>query len=189
MDKGNYTGRRIEFTRYAASVFQPHLFAGYERARMGCGSTALALLTGEPPEKIAAKNGRAHHSDEFMLRFLRRLGFRVLQLTLCNVSETTSIVGAANVILLSQLFRKAEATWGVIFNGFYFHNFDIYSLETLSFINKPIVSAYLVFHPRWRPVGKQPRKPDAKVHLAKRTVPFSTLRIEPATTSSAKWGG
>ena len=121
-----------------------------------------------------------------MLKFLRARGFRVLQLTLCNVSETTSVVGAANVILLSQIFRKAEATWGVIFNGSYFHNFDVYSLETLSFINKPIVSAYLVSHQRWVLGDKRPGKPKGKVRRSRRTVPFSALRIETRATSPAK---
>lgn len=186
VDKGTYGGRRIRFDDYAASVFRPHLFFGSIRAEMGCGSTALALLTGVPPEKAAAQNGSTHHSDEFMTRFLRRRGYRVLHLTLCNISATDSMIGKDNVILLSQLFRKNEATWGVIFNGSYYHNFDIYSLEVLSFLNKPILSAYLVIHPSWR-LGRERRdRLRARPIPAKRSVPFSALRIKqsPRRTSN-----
>ena len=189
MEKGTYTGRRINFGEYAASVFRPHVFFGSMRAQMGCGSTALALLTGVPPETVAAENrsGKSHHSDGFMTTFLRRRGFRVLPLTLCNVSASDSMIGKDNVILLSQLFRENEATWGVIFKGFYYHNFDIYSFEALSSINKPILSAYLVFHRSWRLGRRQPDKPTARTAARSRAVPFSTLRIAKAANHPAKF--
>ena len=117
---------------------------------IGCGACALALLTGAAPEVIAKKNRGAHYSDRFMVRFLRDRRFGVLQLTLCNLSAATPKIGTAHVLLLSQLFRQNEGTWGVIFNWTYYHNFQSYSLDALSFLNKPILSAYLVVHPKWR---------------------------------------
>jgi hypothetical protein len=53
-------------------------------------------------------------------------------------------------VLISQLFRPNEGTWGVIFNWTYYHNFPSYALDALSFLNKPILSAYLVAHPKWQ---------------------------------------
>ena len=41
----------------------------------------------------------------------------------------------------------------MIFNETYYHNFQSYALEVLSFLNKPILSAYLVVHPKWRRYG------------------------------------
>ena len=38
----------------------------------------------------------------------------------------------------------------MIFNWTYYHNFQSYALDALSFLNKPILSAYLVVHPKWR---------------------------------------
>jgi hypothetical protein len=150
VDRGFYTGRRVDFALYAVSCFNPYLFSAPFRARLGCGAGALALLTGVAPERIAAKNGGRHYSDEFMLRFLRQHGFSLLRLTLCNVSAGGSKVGKSHVILVSQLILRNEATWGVIYDGNYYHNFCSYYLDSLSLLNKPILSAYLVMHPRWR---------------------------------------
>ena len=85
-----------------------------------------------------------------MVRFLRDHGFEVQRLTQCNIANGLSKIEKQHVILLSQLFRKREATWGIIFSGLYFHNFQVYFLETLTLIRKPIVTAYLVGHPTWR---------------------------------------
>lgn len=150
MEKGSYKGRRVDFSKFAASCFNPYLFAGSPRSRLGCGASALALLTGTAPETITAKKRGTHYSDDFMMRFLRGSGFRVLLLTLCNLSSTTAEIGTGHVLLISQLFRKNEGTWGVIFNGLYYHNFESYLLGTLCFINKPILSAYLVAHLKWQ---------------------------------------
>jgi len=69
-----------------------------------------------------------------MLRFLRNQGFKTLCLTLCNLSRSKSQVQPANVVLLSQLFRRNEATWGVVYDNSYYHNFQHYSLESISFL-------------------------------------------------------
>lgn len=158
MEKGSYNGRRVPFWRYTASRFDPYLFASGANAGFGCGATALALLTGIFPRSIAHENGDHHFPDEFMVQFLRRHRYGVQQLTLCNVSASESNIGPEHVVLLSQLFRRNEATWGVIYSGIYFHNFAVYQLENLSLLNKPVLSAYLVIHPRWRPLRSSPRK-------------------------------
>jgi hypothetical protein len=148
MEKGRYTGRRVDFSAYAVSCFKPHLFQ--VRAGLGCGATALALLTGATPDQIALRNGSKHYSDRFMRRFLREHGFELLLLTQCRVSAALTRIGAGHVVLVSQLILRNEGTWGVFYNNFFFHNFDIYSVDALSCVNKPILSAYLVTHPRWR---------------------------------------
>jgi hypothetical protein len=150
VEKGSYNGRRLDCESYAASCFRPYLFGDDQRARYGCGASALALLTGAFPEKIALKNDSPHYSDRFMVRFLRHHGFEVQLLTQSNIANALSPIGKKNPLLLSQMFRKREATWGVIYNSTYYHNFQIYYLETLTLIKKPIVTAYLVRHPSWR---------------------------------------
>jgi hypothetical protein len=165
MERGCYTGRRVDFSKYAASFFNPHLFHEGLRSRMGCGATALALLTGVAPEIIAGKNGGSHYADDFMIRFLSGRGFSVLALTQCAVSAATNKVGQHHVVLLSQLFRKNEGTWGVLFNDIYFHNFDFFGLTTLSMLNKPILSAYLVMHSRWRLPPMREMKPGLNTRI------------------------
>jgi hypothetical protein len=176
VEKGSYTGRRGDFKKYAASLFNPYLFADL-KSHYGCGATALALLTGVHPSHIARKNGGADYPDQFVVRFLRARGFSVLPLTWCRVSEAKSPVGPTHVILLSQLFRENEATWGVIFNCFYYHNFEIYSLETLSLLNKPVLTAYLVSTPRWKSGPAAVSRPKRRAPVGKMSYYFADLRI------------
>jgi hypothetical protein len=150
VEKGRYTRHRVDFSKYSVAFFTPHIFVGAGRSLCGCGAAALATLTGVPPEIVAALNGQAHYPDSFMCSFLRKYGFSVVSLTLCNISAAKARVGNRNVLLISQLFKRNEATWGVIFNSMYYHNFEIYTLEELSFLNKPVLTAYVVSHLRWR---------------------------------------
>ena len=71
----------MDLGSYAASFFAPHLFCGDARARLGCGATALSLISGVAPEIVASQNGNAHYSDRFMTRFLRARGFSTCRLT------------------------------------------------------------------------------------------------------------
>jgi hypothetical protein len=183
VELGRYTGRRVDFSKYAASFFNPHLFHDGFRLRSGCGATALALLTGVAPEIIAQKNGTPHYADDFMIRFLRRRGFSVLALTQCSVSAATNKVGGQHVVLLSQLFRKNEGTWGVLFNDTYFHNFHIFRLTTLSMLNKPILSAYLVMHSRWRLSRMREEKPGLKTKSKSGAPALAELRGMRGTSS------
>jgi hypothetical protein len=150
VNKGSYTGRCVDFSKYAASCFNPYLYTGYVRTLVGCGASALALLTGVPPEDIAAHKRGAHYSDAFMVRFLRRHGFHLLQLTQCNVSASRFRIGADHVLLVSQLYQRNIGTWIVMHGDQCYHNFDVYALDRFSFINKPLLSAYLVGHRRWQ---------------------------------------
>lgn len=150
MEKGSYNGRRVDFRNYTVARFNPHLFTGVSDAESGCGAAALALLTGISPRCIAMQNGSAHFSDRFMVLFLRRHGYAVQPLTLCNVSTSETEIDLGHVVLLSQLYRRNEATWGVVFSGIYYHNFCLYRLNGLSFLNKPTLSAYLISHSSWR---------------------------------------
>ena len=173
MDKGTYKGRRVVFKHYAVSCFNPFLFSDSASELRGCGAGALALLTGVAPERIAAKNGGIHYSDAFMLRFLRECGFRTLQLTQRNLSAAKDYVGTEHVILLSQLFKRNEATWGVIFGGMYYHNFSLFGLNALSLLNKPVLSAYLVVDPRWR--TRPDKKPALKPVMSRKRLRLKSL--------------
>lgn len=157
MQRGHNTGRRVDFKQFAASCFTPFLYHPPVRQLLGCGATALALLTGIPPQQIGIKKRGAHYSDAFMLRFLRRNGFRTMELTFANRAKAKSKIDDSHVLLLSQWFRHNEGTWVVLHNGTCYHNFDMYTLESLSFVNKPLLSAYVVVHPRWQ----RPEKPPA----------------------------
>jgi hypothetical protein len=140
----------LDFSPFAASFFAPHLYGGSARSALGCGATALAMLTGELPERISLQNRKAHFSDGFMLRFLRARGFRTLRLTPALIVQAKAPIRPDHVLLVSQLFQRGEGTWGIVFGGMYYHNCETYHLSTFSFMNKLILSAFLVLHPKWR---------------------------------------
>ncbi len=95
-------------------------------------------------------------------------------------------IGSDHVLLISQLFRREEGTWGVVFGDFYYHNFSAYDLSTLSFLNKPILSAYLVAHPKWR-IKYAAKKPSPKVPAKGRGVTLARLRRHCEFTQVRKW--
>jgi hypothetical protein len=158
VDAHKHRGRRVDFSPYAASFFAPHLFCGSVRSALGCGASALALITGVAPEIIASQNNGSHYSDPFIVRFLRMRRFRTLRLTQNMMTGAKNNLGPDHVLLVSQLFRHGEGTWGVVFENFYYHNFQVYALSALAFSNKPILSAYVVFHRKWR-INYETEKP------------------------------
>ncbi len=85
-----------------------------------------------------------------MTRFMRSRNFRMFRLTPRSVILAKTKIGPGHVLLVSQWFRPDEGTWGVVYGDFYYHNFEAYLLSSLAFLNKPIMSAYLVIHPKWR---------------------------------------
>jgi hypothetical protein len=99
-----------------------------------------------------------------------------MPLTMCNLSVAKARLGKQHVILVSQLFRRNEATWGIIFNSAYYHNFEVYSLEALSFLNKPILSAYVVYHSKWQAflLPAEPRRKSQSTGNAVSGKPFSS---------------
>lgn len=165
----------MDFSRYAVSYFNPFLFSGTIRQSLGCGASALSLLTGVPPEYVAAKSRDGHYSDEFMVRFLRQRGCHVWRLTQCNVSTAISPLGDAHVILISQLLLRNEGTWGVIYDNKYYHNYSILNVNFISLLNKPILSAYLVVHPKWQLSSLVMDKPSGPQKITNKSMSWSKL--------------
>jgi hypothetical protein len=166
----------VDFSRYATACFNPFLFSSSENASGGCGASALGLLTGIRPANFIPKNGVKHYSDSYMLFCLRHHGFQVFRLTQCNLSHATCGISDRHVLLLSQLYRKNEATWIVLFNSICYHNFDAYSLESLSFINKPLLSAYVLYHPKWQMTSGALVKPLPISRVSRGDVSWASIR-------------
>lgn len=176
----------MDFAPFAASFFAPHLFSAHVRSQLGCGASALALITGVAPEIISSQNGRTHYSDRFMTRFLRARRFRTLRLTPDLLVQAKTKVRPDHVLLISQLFRHGEGTWGVVFADFYYHNFDTYALSSLAFLNKPILSAYLVIHPKWQ-ISYATKKSKAMPPAKGRQLTLASMRKHSEFTDLRTW--
>jgi hypothetical protein len=176
----------MDFSPFAASFFAPHLFSGAARSQLGCGASALALVTGVAPEIISSQNGGSHFSDRFMVGFLRVRNFRTLRLTPRMITGARTKIGSNHVLLVSQWFRSDEGTWGVVYENFYYHNFEAYVLSSLAFLNRPIMSAYLIIHPKWR-INCSVTKPDPKPRAKGRQLTLAFMRKHSEFTHLRTW--
>ena len=112
----------------------------------------MALLTGINPFHISALNkNRDHTSDKFMISFLKSNGFKIAKLTQCSVSNNRTRIMENNikyyhVLLVSQLVLRNECSWSVINDQYDYHGFLVNLLKPLEFVNRPIITSYLLFH-------------------------------------------
>jgi hypothetical protein len=156
METGYYKKRTIDWRKWEVDVFNPHLFLV---DGCGCGASALATLTGVPPQYIhnTNKKNRNHWKDSYMIKFLKICGFKVHHLTKCDVSNTDISYGYASesvtdrhVLLMSQLMNKNSASWTIAHNKLWYHNFQTCSFSPTSILSQPTLSCYLILHPSWR---------------------------------------
>lgn len=138
----------INFSDYKVTKFNPYLF---DRSwSYGCGRTALSTLTGVAPYKFVEQK---NYTDKYMIRELVDRNFVVLPITNADVTQTpqfiVSHIKESHVILASQLAIKGEGTWSAYYGGYSFHNFAVEELKPLEFLNRPLLSAYVIFHSKW----------------------------------------
>jgi hypothetical protein len=62
----------------------------------------------------------------------------------------TNSLAPNNIILISALFRKNEASWGVIYDHVFYHNFRPSQISSLTLINQPLLTAYCLWRPDWK---------------------------------------
>ena len=150
MLKGTYH-KKINFESFEMKKFTPFLYDPIFNF-YGCGYCAASLLTGVFPSKILQLNNKnIHCSDRFLINYLKKNKFKIQPLSLCGVSNTRADIIKNKihpyyVILAKQLYKKNENSWAIICNNFIFHNFTIYPLKELEFVNRPIMGAYLIKH-------------------------------------------
>jgi hypothetical protein len=154
---GFYTKRPVTLYSYRVSKFKfPSDDLVFKSG--GCGANALSVLTRISPTVIERANknwGRSHYNDRFMVGFLRQKGYTVIPITKALVSQGKNPLDVGNrirrdhVLLVSQLYLEDEASWVVLYDGNLMHNFQEAPIYPLEFINRPILTAYLIYHRKW----------------------------------------
>lgn len=161
MIKGKYQRQRVDYERLRAGVFAPHLFARTSGTWAGCGACALSTITGIHPLHYTHLNrNKKHFSDRFMKQQLHKLQYEVIPIKQKWVvsSECTDFpLSREHVLLVSQLMQKREATWMVYHQNIQYHNFVAGGVDTLDFLNKPVLTAYAIHHAQF----------DAEMHMPK----------------------
>lgn len=153
MKTGTYRENGTDFSLYTADVFRPHLFNS-SYADFGCGPCTLSLLTGLPPSQAATKVNPLNTPDDKLLQVLEKYGIEHFGITKCEMTNDPVLVRnqitELHVLLVSQLWRRNEASWGVMYDNIFYHNFRPCGTNVLDFVNRPILSAYVLFNPTWK---------------------------------------
>lgn len=155
MEVGVYNKKPIDFDVYRLPNFKFKKTGPWGIRGYGCGANALTALTGAPPWLTQELNGYSRDfKDRFMLDFLEDLGFKTIPITQCEMSvgqgeSIMSKIKRDHLLLVSQLFSKNEGTWTVAYKGKLVHNFEINPIYPLEFVNRPILTAYVVFHKKF----------------------------------------
>lgn len=153
MDNGFYRKKPIKWSQYEVDLFIPHLYS--ENISGSCGANALSLVVGIPPKSVhnTNRNNKNDWKDSFMIKFLKKHGFIVKQLTKCDVSNTgtysMNTINDRHVLLTSQLISKNVASWAVIHNQLWYHNFQVCAFSGFTLVNAPTLTCYVVYHPSW----------------------------------------
>ena len=154
MKTGKYKENSINFEIYKASGFTPHIFYSPHYEAVGCGPATLSLLTGIPPTRSMLKVNPKHTSDRELLNILFEKGIESFPITKCEMSNDpvaiTNKITNQHVVLISQLYRRNEASWGVLYDDVLYHNFRPCSWSNLDLLNRPVLSAYVLWKPEWR---------------------------------------
>ena len=148
--------RSTDFSKLILDKFPATLYDALSYSQEGCGANALAMLTGIHPSKIKKLNkNKNHFPDSFMLKFLRKHGFKIYKITKCNLSKRNTggnlnyQIKDNHLLLCSHLLKKNEATWVIYWNGIQYHNFELAKCDFWSLINFPISTAYVLYKDEW----------------------------------------
>ena len=156
MKNGTYGHGNTDFSKLVLSKFKASLYDSVNFSGVGCGASALALLTGENPGAIVKRNGgRDHYSTRFMLQNLRDKGFKTFAITKCNLTkrnktETLNYQLKDNhLTLMSVLLKENEASWVCNWNEIQYHNFQLSKCNYWGLLNFPIVEAFVLWKKSW----------------------------------------
>ncbi len=145
---GRYRRQSIDISQYKVNEFIPAADTGWG----GCGATAISLLTGIRVNRLERGHTGIHFSDQWMVTQLRKRGYTTVPLRWKEFNSDHLIyypITPNHVLLVSQLMFKREASWLVYYNGDAYHNFQKLTMHPYDLLNKPILTAYIVWHPKW----------------------------------------
>jgi hypothetical protein len=152
MKKGRYANWYSDLEAYRSPFFEPFLDYRFSASPGCCGWDAFKTIVGHNPNRRFGKLT----TDKLMVEALENSGIHVIPLSVCKVTNRPSLMNLVNedhVVLISQMFRKDEGSWVILHGGKIFHNCkdETEYFHPLEFINRPILSAYIVWKEKWAP--------------------------------------
>lgn len=155
MKFGKYQKEKTDFLKYITTKFHPFTGVYSSHYKGTCGTFALSTLTGLKPRTVSRFLPKAmdHWTDRSIVSFLKNRGYEVIPITVCSVTGSSIItcpITRLHVLLIGQYMTKGEGSWQVVYNNKVYHNFGCDDLNGLEFVNSPIMTAYTIFHPKWK---------------------------------------
>lgn len=151
MLKGRYRRHSVNLMPYRVSRFIPHLYL--DAGECGCGATAVSLITGDNPFSLNRLNkGKRHFPDKWVVTQLQNRFYTAIPLKWRELNSDGFVaypIDNRNVVLISQMMFKREASWMVLHNGLVWHNFEPSRIHPYDFLNKPVLTAYVLWHSSW----------------------------------------
>ena len=146
MKWGRYDNVKRNFVAYRSPFFVPYT----GDSTYSCGLDAYRTLTWKDPPRYTSRLS----TDRQMVSALRKDGIKVIPLTVCRVTNReilSNLILETHVVLISQMFKKNEGSWCVLYDGRIYHNCsdETDSFRMLEFINRPILSAYILWRKKW----------------------------------------
>ena len=153
MKTGKYGPGNTNFDKLKVKRLPLHFYNAVDYSKAGCGSTALALLTGDNPFVIATKVKKGNFTDSFMKKYLRKHGISVYEVNKANLtrnSEWKHSLQDNHVVLFSALVRKKDSSWFLAYNkDVLFHNFEVIKADFYTLLSFPITSAFVLYKKEW----------------------------------------
>jgi hypothetical protein len=122
-----------------------------------CGTPILAILTGLSFKYIEKQKPNKHWTDRSITQFLKNRGFDIVELTKNNVTNVyweQFPINERHVILLNIEMDALEASWFLLHDNILYHNLYKMSFNSYFFLNKPIQSAFILNHGKWKKFEK-----------------------------------
>lgn len=156
---GTYSRRPTNFNEFAVDRFVPHMYDPSVYGLVGCGPSALSLISGINPYKLDKMvDERMSLPPTKAEQFLEENGFQYSSLTLAKLTNAqiddnnclVEVVKPWHVLLLVQLYHKQTASYSVVWNNLIWHNFNVQPLHALEFVNRPIINGWIITHENWK---------------------------------------
>ena len=91
-----------------------------------------------------------------MVQFLKDQGYTVVPLRWKELNSTSHWqypIDYDHVVLFSMMCCRREASWFVMHRDNTFHNMLHMHVLPRTMLGKPILTAYLIWHPKWTSAG------------------------------------
>lgn len=158
MEKGIYEAEPTDFSDFETIRFIPHMYDPSLYGLLGCGPTALSLISGINPVDLQFLiDDQGATSEEKVEEFLKKNNFNFCKLTLGKLTNSSiennvvsNVIHPFHVLLLIQMYQKNMASYTVVWNNLIWHNYQVQPFTALELVNRPVIGGWIICHDNWK---------------------------------------